>query len=78
MPGAVNEVGERRDRRRERMYRMYWRDSKRSKDVQMTGGQTHMGKDLSDHHGFLDGGDDFQFTPTMRTAFYVDIEHSLE
>ena len=37
-----------------------------------------MGKDLSDHRGFFDGSDDFQFTPTMRTAFDVDIEHSLE
>ena len=34
-----------------------------------------MGKDLSDHRGFFDGSDDFQFTPTMRTAFDVDIEH---
>ncbi len=37
-----------------------------------------MGKDLSDHRGFLDGGDDFQLTPTMRTAFDVDIEHPFQ
>ena len=37
-----------------------------------------MGKDLNDHREFFDGSDDFQFTPTMRTAFDVDIEHSLE
>ena len=37
-----------------------------------------MGKDLSDHRGFFDGGDNFHITPTVRTVFDVDIEHPLK
>ena len=37
-----------------------------------------MVKGLGDHPGFCDGGDDFQFTTTVRTVLEVDIEHPFE
>lgn len=55
-------------------------DSKRSRDsaARMAGGQTEMVKDLGNHPGLLNGGDDFQLATAVRAVFDVNIEHPFE
>ncbi len=47
-------------------------------EAQMARRQAEMVKDLSDHPGFFDGGDDFQFTATVGTVMKIDIEHPFQ
>jgi len=42
--------------------------------AQRAGGQAKMVKNPGNDSGFLDGSDDFQFTPAVRAVFDVDIE----
>jgi hypothetical protein len=59
---AVTDVGERRDRRRERQHRKCWLDSKRSRDsaAKMPGGQAKMSEDLGNHRRIFNSSDDFR------------------